>query len=241
MIDLAVSREDPHVFASASLDGTAKLWDARVSGGGAGSGSGGGVGVHGLGGGGSRGAAVTFEGHQGEVNACHFLPGGTALATGSDDATVRVFDVRCARGGALRVLSHAQAVRGVTSLTASASGRLLFAGYEDALVRAWDLYDLPPARQSPPPTANGRPSSRSRKSRGPKAALAYAAGSGGNTVAPEEACASAEGDGGNGSSVNGGLAWTLEGHRGRISCVEVSRNGTALATGSWDSDLRIWA
>jgi WD40 repeat protein len=78
------------VFASASLDGTAKLWDARVSS--LGSGGAG----HNLGGGSLSGAAVTFEGHQGEVNACHFLPGGTALATGSDDATVRVFDVRCA-------------------------------------------------------------------------------------------------------------------------------------------------
>jgi len=221
------------VFASASLDGTAKLWDARVSS--LGSGGAG----HSLGGGSLSGAAVTFEGHQGEVNACHFLPGGTALATGSDDATVRVFDVRCARGGALRVLQHTQAVRGVTSLTASASGRLLFAGYEDSLVRAWDLYDLPPAKSR-------RGGSRDRRGNccGPGAALtaSSSSGVGSRKVGPDEASSmegGKSGSGGNGGS--DGLAWTLEGHLGRISCVEVSRNGSALATGSWDSDLRIWA
>lgn len=224
------------MFASASLDGTAKLWDARVS-----SLGNGGAG-HTLGGGSLSGAAVTFEGHQGEVNACHFLPGGTALATGSDDATVRVFDVRCARGGALRVLQHTQAVRGVTSLTASASGRLLFAGYEDSLVRAWDLYDLPPAKSR-------RSGSRDRRGNccgiGAARAASNSSGSSRNRkVGPEEEEASSvEGvKGGRGStSGSNGLAWTLEGHLGRISCVEVSRNGTALATGSWDSDLRIWA
>jgi len=33
----------------------------------------------------------------------------------------------------------------------------------------------------------------------------------------------------------------LQGHEGRITSVGVSNDGLALATGSWDHSLRIWA
>lgn len=34
---------------------------------------------------------------------------------------------------------------------------------------------------------------------------------------------------------------TLEGHENRVSCLGVSSDGMALCTGSWDSNLKIWA
>ena len=33
----------------------------------------------------------------------------------------------------------------------------------------------------------------------------------------------------------------LYGHENRVSCLQVSPDGTALSTGSWDFTLRIWA
>lgn len=36
-------------------------------------------------------------------------------------------------------------------------------------------------------------------------------------------------------------AQLLEGHEDRVSCLDVSHNGQALATGSWDTILKIWA
>jgi guanine nucleotide-binding protein G(I)/G(S)/G(T) subunit beta-1 len=34
---------------------------------------------------------------------------------------------------------------------------------------------------------------------------------------------------------------SLQGHDNRVSCLGVSHDGMALATGSWDSVLKIWA
>lgn len=33
----------------------------------------------------------------------------------------------------------------------------------------------------------------------------------------------------------------LYGHENRVSCLKVSPDGTAIATGSWDYSLKIWA
>ena len=36
------------------------------------------------------------------------------------------------------------------------------------------------------------------------------------------------------------LAGVLAGHDNRVSCLGVTENGAAVATGSWDSFLKIW-
>ena len=36
----------------------------------------------------------TFPGHESDINAVTFFPNGYAFATGSDDATCRLFDIR---------------------------------------------------------------------------------------------------------------------------------------------------
>jgi guanine nucleotide-binding protein G(I)/G(S)/G(T) subunit beta-1 len=226
---VAVNPEAPTVFASVSLDATAKVWDTRVGGNGRGStpiptgGGGGGFGSSLRGGGGSSSNAnvssvstnsgggggggsssqpvITFEGHLAEVNACHFLPGGTSLATGSDDATCRVFDLRCR--GELRCFHDDAVSSGVSSLTATRSGRIVFGGYDDAFVRGWDLFGF-------------------------ESSSLAAAGNGGG------------GWGGNGDG-SSTCAWTLDGHISRVSCLAASRDGAAVASGSWDGDLRIWA
>ena len=33
----------------------------------------------------------------------------------------------------------------------------------------------------------------------------------------------------------------LQGHKDRVSCLGVNASGQALATGSWDTELAIWA
>jgi len=42
-------------------------------------------------------------------------------------------------------------------------------------------------------------------------------------------------------TVTGKQAQQLEGHEDRVSCLDVSADGQALATGSWDTILKIWA
>jgi len=42
-------------------------------------------------------------------------------------------------------------------------------------------------------------------------------------------------------SLKGERVGTLQGHENRVSCLGVSSDGMALCTGSWDSQLKIWA
>ena len=65
-----------------------------------------------------------------------FFPNGNAIGTGSDDASCRLFDLRADRE--LNQYTHDNIQSGITSIAFSASGRLLFAGYDDFNVNIWD-------------------------------------------------------------------------------------------------------
>ena len=65
-----------------------------------------------------------------------FFPNGYAFATGSDDATCRMFDIRSDQE--LSVYSHDNIICGITSVAFSKSGRLLLAGYDDFNCNVWD-------------------------------------------------------------------------------------------------------
>ncbi|VDP28999.1 unnamed protein product [Soboliphyme baturini] len=80
--------------------------------------------------------ASTFPGHESDINAVAFFPNGYAFATGSDDATCRMFDIRADQE--LAMYSHDNIICGITSVAFSKSGRLLFAGYDDFNCNVWD-------------------------------------------------------------------------------------------------------
>ena len=65
-----------------------------------------------------------------------FFPNGFAFATGSDDATCRLFDIRADQE--LSLYSHDNIICGITSVAFSRSGRLLLAGYDDFNCNVWD-------------------------------------------------------------------------------------------------------
>lgn len=65
-----------------------------------------------------------------------FFPNGHAFATGSDDATCRLFDIRADQE--LAMYSHDNIICGITSVAFSKSGRLLLAGYDDFNCNVWD-------------------------------------------------------------------------------------------------------
>ncbi|XP_026462471.1 guanine nucleotide-binding protein subunit beta-5 [Ctenocephalides felis] len=153
-IDLAPS-EIGNTFVSGSCDKMVFIWDMRT------------------------GQVVqNFEGHQSDVNSVKFHPSGDAVATGSDDSTCRLFDMRADKEVA--VYSKNSIIFGANSVDFSVSGRLLFAGYNDYTVNVWD------------------------------------------TLKCQRVC-------------------LLFGHENRVSCLQVSPDGTALSTGSWDYTLRVWA
>lgn len=119
-----------NVFVSGACDATAKLWDIR-----------------------SGKATQTFTGHESDINAVswvvrlpyilictdqptRFFPNGDAFATGSDDASCRLFDIRADRE--LNSFTHDNILCGITSVAFSISGRVLFGGYDDWTCNVWD-------------------------------------------------------------------------------------------------------
>ncbi|CAG9564389.1 unnamed protein product [Danaus chrysippus] len=123
-------------------------------------------------------AVQAFDTHLSDVNSVRYHPSGDSVASGSDDSSCRLFDLRADR----EVARYAKdsLLFGVNSVDWSVSGRLLFAGCSDYTASAWD------------------------------ALRAVRVG-------------------------------TLTGHEHRVTRVALSPDGTALATASWDSTLRLWA
>lgn len=71
-----------------------------------------------------------------EFTLARFFPNGDAFATGSDDASCRLFDIRADRE--LNAFTHDNILCGITSVAFSISGRILFGGYDDWTCNVWD-------------------------------------------------------------------------------------------------------
>ncbi|KAG8934040.1 guanine nucleotide-binding protein subunit beta 1 [Tulasnella sp. 417] len=113
VMSISLSPSDPNLFVSGACDATSKLWDIRM------------------------GKAVqTFVGHESDINAVSFFPNGDAFATGSDDASCRLFDIRADRE--LNIFTHDNILCAITSVAFSISGRILFGGYDDWTCNVWD-------------------------------------------------------------------------------------------------------
>lgn len=148
---------DPNMFISGSCDSLAKVWDVRTG-----------------------KCTMTLRGHESDINSVMLFPDGKCFGTGSDDTTCRFFDMRAC--GEVSEFRSDNIVCGITSVSFSRSGRILFAGYDDYNCLGWDTL--------------------------------------GST---DKHC------------------FQLQGHENRVSCVGVCPSGEALATGSWDTLLKVWA
>jgi len=114
VMSISASPGTPTIFVSGACDAMAKVWDIKA-----------------------QGKAVrTFAGHESDINAVSFFPDGNAFSTGSDDASCRLFDLRCS--AELQQYTHDKILCGITSVAHSISGRFLFAGYDDFNCYVWD-------------------------------------------------------------------------------------------------------
>nr|CAH8849052.1 unnamed protein product [Trichobilharzia regenti] len=115
VLSIALSpSEFGRTFVSGSCDRCANVWDMRT------------------------GQCVqVFQGHESDVNSVRFFPSGDAFATGSDDATIRLFDLRADRE--VCVYKKDSVIFACNAVDFSLSGRLLFGGYSDHAMNIWDV------------------------------------------------------------------------------------------------------
>jgi guanine nucleotide-binding protein G(I)/G(S)/G(T) subunit beta-1 len=106
---------DPNIFVSGSCDSTARVWDARTG----------------------TNSQMILRGHQSDINAVSLFSDGFAVGTGSDDSTCRFFDLRACEQ--IIEFKNDGVLCGITSVTFSQSGRILFAGYDDYNCLGWDV------------------------------------------------------------------------------------------------------
>jgi WD40 repeat protein len=93
-----------------------------------------------------------FTGHTREVWSVAFSPDGKTLATGSEDGTVRLWDVATHRQIGKPLTGHAG---GVWSVAFSPDGKSLATGSEDGTVRLWDVATGGRTTATGPPTNSG--------------------------------------------------------------------------------------
>lgn len=130
VLDIAVA-QDNQTFASVGGDRSVFLWDVQQSGSNNSSGEAGGT-IR-------RFGSNTSQGHASRITCVAFASeGDSVLASGGDDTTVRLWDVRSRDAKPLMVLSEAK--DGVASLAVPrATGYEVVAGSVDGRVRSYDI------------------------------------------------------------------------------------------------------
>lgn len=161
-----------------------------------------------------------LKGHSKRITDIAFSPDGAALASGSDDSSVRLWDVNEGKE-TFHLRGHTEPIAGVVF---SPDGSILASGAEDNSVRLWDVQQGQQVH-----CLEGHSGKVTSIAFSPDG-LVLASGSADNSVRLWDVQRGQEVD-------------RLVGHWGRsggVTCVAFSPNGLILADGSLDFTVRLW-
>jgi WD40 repeat protein/serine/threonine protein kinase len=165
-----------------------------------------------------RGDLLTLRGLGGPVRAVAFLPGDRGLVSGSEDGSIRLWDV--SSGHALATFPAHPG--GVFALAVAADGGTLISGGADGKVKVWDLS-----------TAQERATLLAAK--GTIYALA---------LSSDHKLLAAGGDDDRGvvllDAKSGQELACLKGHSDRVTSLAFSPDGSTLASASYDRNIKLW-
>ncbi|MCZ8249830.1 hypothetical protein [Microcystis sp. LE19-195.1E] len=164
-----------------------------------------------------RSERYTLEGHNSNVNSVSFSSDGKTLATGSDDKTIKLWNVQT--GQEIRTLTGHNGI--VNSVSFSSDGKTLATGSDDKTIKLWNVQTGKEIR-----TLSGHNrgvTSVSFSSNG----KTLATGGWDNTVKLWNVETRKE-------------IRTLSGHNGIVFSVSFSSDGKTLATGSDDNTIKLW-
>ncbi|MCP4536333.1 MAG: WD40 repeat domain-containing protein [Chloroflexi bacterium] len=207
----------------------------------------------------------TFNGHTGWVHSVAFSPDGRLIASGSQDETVRLWDVSTALGaGSQNVRWPLQNTSPVLCVTFSFDGRTMAWGSEDSTIHVRDVARSQKLHQFKSPAGQVRsvafsPDGRFLASTSVNTVTMWDVASGreirqlkGHTEIVQNVTFSPNGrllasaggdktvrlwDVASGKAVE---VQRLEGHQEAIWCLAFSSDGRTLASGSHDQTVRLW-
>ncbi len=160
----------------------------------------------------------TLEGHSGSVTSVAFNPNGNTLVSGSNDKTLKVWDVRSGR--LLRTLEGHSA--GVKSVAISADGSIVASGSDDSKLKLWDARSGCLLR-----TLEGHSNGVKSVAFSPEGSTVVS-GSSDNTLMLWDAR-------------SGRLLHTLKGHSRSVRTLAFGPDGATVVSGSIDMTLKLWA
>ena len=169
----------------------------------------------------AAGFALTTDSHANYVTSVAWLPDGSALATGSSDRTVRLWDA--SSGAELRRFDHGDFVGAVA---VSPDGALLASGGSDSSIRLWDV-----ATGQLVQTLTGHSDDVRTLDFSPDGS--YLASGAGGFGQPDPVIRLWD-------VASGHLAGSLAGHLDWITAVRFTADGRGLASASRDGTLRLW-
>ena len=181
----------------------------------------------------------TFAEHQADAMFLSVFPDKKTFVSCSVDQTAKVWDIRSPKGSVMTFMGHSADVNCVEVM--NSDGNCFASCSQDSTVRLYDLRAMNVLQKFavPPPVAANNVGDEAID-QAPESFTSLAFSGSGRVLFAGHADGSVYAFDTLGS--RSGPVYHLEkAHERHVACIGVSPSGSALSTGSWDSNIKVWA